>query len=159
GESDKCLAGLEIPRLILHVQPDNPKPGLLTQSAILLRHEMHIWPSKALEVTGPAFLLTHLLDDVFQAFALAARDHPQQRSSSRLQGRSDRAKGRLLLRNPVEGIEGNNELEFVPVGQTTSIGHLEAEVRLSWGTEAARREGDHVPRRIDAEPGAPGKPR
>src|SRR5262249_45086347 len=150
-ESHERLARLEIPSFIFDAQPDDAVPGLLSQSAVRLGSEMHVGASKAPEIAGPARPLTDLLDDVFEAFAWAAGDQPQKGPSSRLQGRPNRGKCRLLLQNPVQGIEGNDEVEFVPVGQTASVGDLKAEVRVSWRTEPARRECNHIVRRIDAE--------
>src|SRR5262249_58385351 len=107
---------------------------------------MNVGPSKAREAACPACPMTNLFDDIFEALAAAARDEPQQGPSSQLQRRSDRAQGRVLLRNPVKGIEGNDEVELFPVGQTAGGGHLETEVRVSLGTHMAPCADHPIPR-------------
>src|SRR5262249_8262627 len=113
----------------------------------------------AREVVNPSCPLADLLDDVFEALALAFRDQPQQGPSPRPQGCMDRGKGQALFRHPVEGVKGNDEIEFIPVGQPPNVGHLKAEVRLCRGAEVARRKGNHVPWRVTAEPRAAGATR
>jgi hypothetical protein len=51
----------------------------------------------------------------------------------------------------MQGIEGNDEIEFVPVRQPTSVRHFEAKIGLRRRTKVARCKGDHVYRRINAD--------
>ena len=55
-----------------------------------------------------------------------------------LPGRSgaDRAEGLILLGHPMECVEGDDEVELMPVGQAAGIGHREAEVGPVRGADA-----------------------
>ena len=56
-----------------------------------------------------------------------------------------------MFRHPVQRVEGNNQIEFVPVGQLANVGDLEPEVGVRGDREMTRREGNHVARWVHAE--------
>ncbi|MFT3881222.1 MAG: hypothetical protein QM703_16355 [Gemmatales bacterium] len=59
-----------------------------------------------------------------------------------------------LFGHPVEGVEGDDQIELIPIGHAADISDFEAEVGILRAGKMAGGEGDHILRGIGAEDGA-----
>src|SRR5205823_2956975 len=99
---------------------------------------------KILEVSVPSGRSTCLLGYIFQALARTFRYQAKLRLTTRNQSRTYGTKRCQLLRNPMQSVERNHEIEFVFEGQTASVRDEKSKVGQGCRTEAALGEANHV---------------
>jgi hypothetical protein len=116
---------------------------------------MHVRRAVALaEIAAPALAPAGLLDHVLETFARPLRHELQEGAPACLECCANAAQRGILVMDPVQGIEGDDEVERVPIRQRPRIGDLEAEVRVPVLWEVRAGERNHSGRRVDAEHGA-----
>ena len=88
---------------------------------------------------------------MFQALALSFANHSKLGVRPRLHCSANRLQGFLLLRNPMQRIEGDDHIEVFAVRQAASVRDFKAEVWANRSMIVTRCEFDHLVRRIDAK--------
>ena len=79
------------------------------------------------------------------------RHELQEGAPAILERGANAAQHGILVVDPVQGVEGHDEVERVAIGKRPRIADLEFQVRALVLCEMRPREGDHPGRRIDAE--------
>src|SRR5438477_4217292 len=83
---------------------------------------------KILEVSLPSRRLTRFFGYIFHALACTFRYQAKLRLATQYKGEMYGAKRGLLLRNPMQSIERNHEINLIFERQTADVRHLKPKV-------------------------------
>jgi hypothetical protein len=140
---EKRVAGAEIPGFVRCADTEDAEILLFGEGGVPLGREVQEGIREAFEVASPARQFAGVLDDILDACAFAVGDQTQLSFAFRFKGLVDSPQRQCLIRDPVQGVDGDDDVELALEGEMAGIGDSELKIGAIGGP-VLFRESDHV---------------